>query len=92
MATWLRRRTKQGAAAPGGAYDYVIKGHMIGGFVVLAYPAAYGVSGIMSFLVNQDGAVYEHNLGKDTLAIASMITAFNPDNHWRSVKALVKGQ
>jgi hypothetical protein len=89
MARWLRRRTKQGAAAPGGAYDYVIKG---GGFAVLAYPGLYGVSGIMSFLVNQDGAVYEQNLGEDTLAIASMITAFNPDNHWSSVKALVKGQ
>jgi hypothetical protein len=46
----------------------------------------------MSFLVNQDGAVYEQNLGEDTLAIASMITAFNPDNHWSSAKALVKGQ
>lgn len=65
---------------------------MIAGFAVLAYPALYGVSGIMSLLVNQDGAVYEQNLGKDTLAIASMITAFNPDDRWMSVKALVKGQ
>ena len=52
---------------------------MIGGFAVIAYPARYGVSGIMSFLINQDGVVYEQNLGKNTTAIASKMTTFNPD-------------
>jgi hypothetical protein len=56
---------------------------MIGGFAVIAYQARYGVSGIMSFIVNQDGVAYEHNLGKNTAAIASKITTFNPDESWR---------
>ena len=58
---------------------------MIGGFAVIAYPARYGVSGIMSFMVNQDGMVYEQNLGKNTAAIASKITTFNPDASWKQV-------
>jgi hypothetical protein len=76
---------RQGDDAPGGARDYVVKGHMIGGFAVLAYPADYGVSGIMSFIANQDGMVYEQNLGKETLAIASTFTIFNPDGRWGRV-------
>ena len=80
--------TKQGKDASGGAYDYVIKSHMIGGFAVVAYPARHGVSGIMSFLVNQDGVVYEQNLGKSTTAIASKMTTFNPDASWREVPLL----
>ena len=56
----------QGKNAPGGAYDYVVKGRMIGGFGMVAYPANYGVSGVMTFVVNHDGIVYEKNLGKDT--------------------------
>ena len=75
--------TKQGNNAPGGAQDYLIKGHMIGGFAVIAYPARYGISGVMSFMVNQDGVVYEQNLGKNTTAIASKRTTFNPDASWR---------
>jgi hypothetical protein len=75
--------TKQGGNAPGGEQDYLIKGHMIGGFAVIAYPARYGVSGVMSFMVNQDGVVYEQNLGKNTTAIASKMTTFNPDASWR---------
>src|SRR6185312_6793078 len=81
---------EQGEAASGGAYDYVIKGIMIGGFALLAYPAEHGVSGNMSFLVNQDGSVYEQDLGKNTFAIASRTTAFNPDSRWRSVRVLAK--
>jgi hypothetical protein len=77
--------TKQGEDAPGGARDYLINGHMIGGFAVIAYPARYGVSGIMSFMVNQDGMVYEQNLGKNTAAIAAKINMFNPDANWRQV-------
>lgn len=82
---FYRILTKQGNDAPGGAYDYVTKGHMIGGFAVIAYPAEYGVSGIMSFLANQDGVVYEQNLGKNTTAITAKMTTFNPDAHWRKV-------
>jgi hypothetical protein len=82
---FYRILTKQGKDAPGGARDYLFKGHMIGGFAVIAYPARYGVSGIMSFLINQDGVVYEQNLGKNTTAIASKMTTFNPDASWRQV-------
>ncbi len=82
---YYRILTKQGKAAPGGARDFLFKGHMIGGFAVIAYPARYGVSGIMSFLINQDGVVYEHNLGKNTTAIASKMTRFNPDAGWKQV-------
>jgi hypothetical protein len=74
--------TRQGTDAPGGAYDYVVKGRMIGGFAVIAYPARYGASGIMSFIVNQDGVVYEKNLGKNSAAIAAGLTSFNPDASW----------
>ncbi|MBU6479025.1 MAG: DUF2950 family protein [Nitrospirae bacterium] len=80
---FYRILTKQGKDAPGGARDYLINGQMIGGFAVIAYPARYGVSGIMSFLVNQDGMVYEQNLGKNTAAIAAKINTFNPDANWK---------
>jgi hypothetical protein len=82
---FYRILTKQGKDAPGGARDYLINGHMIGGFAVIAYPARYGVSGIMSFMVNQDEVVYEQNLGQNTAAIASKMTIFNPDANWRQV-------
>lgn len=82
---FYRILTKQGNDAPGGAHDYLIRGHMIGGFAVIAYPARYGVSGIISFLVNQDGVVYEQSLGKNTTAIASKMTTFNPDASWRQL-------
>ena len=77
--------TKQGKEAPGGAHDYLFRGHMIGGFAVIAYPARYGVSGIMSLMVNQDEMVYEQNLGQNTAAIVSKITTFNPDASWKEV-------
>jgi hypothetical protein len=81
---YYRMLTSQGPAAAGGAYDYLVhKDHMIGGFAVLAYPAKYGVSGIMSFLVNQQGVVFEKNLGSDTAKSAGRITSFNPDKSWR---------
>jgi hypothetical protein len=75
--------TSQGADAPGGAYDYLVKGKMIGGFAVLAYPARYGASGIMSFMVNHEGVVYERNLGRRTAERAAEITSFNPDASWK---------
>ncbi len=75
--------TKQGKDASGGSYDYFVNGKMIGGLAVIAYPARYGASGVMSFMVNHDGVVYEKNLGKNTAAIASKMTTFNPDASWK---------
>jgi hypothetical protein len=75
--------TAQGPDAPDGAYDYVVAGHMIGGFALVAFPAQYGVSGVMTFLVNHDGVVYEKDLGKDTTRLATEMKSFNPDRTWR---------
>jgi hypothetical protein len=76
----------QGKNAPGGAYDYVVGGKMIGGFALVAYPAEYGVSGIMTFVVNHDGVVYEKDLGKETGKIAKAMTKFDPDKTWEKVE------
>jgi len=73
----------QGKNAPGGAYDYVVNGKMIGGFALVAYPAEYGASGVMTFIVNHDGVVYEKDLGKDTEKIASAMKKFDPDKTWK---------
>ncbi|TLY19791.1 MAG: DUF2950 domain-containing protein, partial [Nitrospirae bacterium] len=75
--------TKQGQEAPDGAYDYFVKCMMVGGFVVIAYPARYGASRVMSFIVNHEGVVYEKDLGKDTAAMATKMTSFNPDESWK---------
>ena len=72
----------QGPDAPGGAYDYVVKGHMIGGFALVAYPATYGVSGVMVFIVNQDGVVYQKDLGPKTAQLANAMKTYNPDKTW----------
>jgi Protein of unknown function (DUF2950) len=76
---------KQGADAKGGAKSYVVNGKMTGGFAVLAYPAQYGDSGIMTFLINQNGVVYQKDLGKTTSDVASAMTEFNPDKSWKAV-------
>jgi len=76
----------QGKNALGGVYDYVVNGKMIGGFALVAYPAEYGVSGVMSFIVNHDGTVYEKNLGKETEKVASAMKKFNPDKTWKKVE------
>jgi hypothetical protein len=73
----------QGASAPGGAYDYVAQGRMIGGFALVAWPASYGNSGVMTFIVNHQGVVYEKDLGPDTAAAVKKITRFNPDKSWK---------
>jgi len=73
----------QGPSARGGAYDYVAQGRMIGGFALVAWPASYGNSGVMSFLVNHDGIVYEKDLGPDTAAAVKKVTRFNPDKTWK---------
>ncbi len=75
----------QGSNAKGGAYDYRVKGKMIGGFAMLAYPARWGVSGVMSFMCNHDGVVYEKNLGQDSRATARAMTMFDPDPSWQKV-------
>ncbi len=77
--------TSQGPNAPGGAVDYVVRGNMIGGFGLVAYPAEYGNSGIMTFIINNDGDVYEKDLGPRTERIASRLSEFNPDHTWRKV-------
>jgi len=77
----------QGASAKGGALDYVVKGRMIGGFAAIAYPARYGNSGIMTFIVNHDGVVYEKDLGPDTAKLAAAVTRFDPGTGWNAVPA-----
>jgi len=77
--------TRQGPNAAGGALDYIVRGRMIGGFALVAYPAEYRNSGVMTFLVNHRGDVYEKDLGPNTAHIVAGITAFNPDNTWRRV-------
>jgi hypothetical protein len=77
----------QGKHAPGGAYDYVVKGNMILGFGLVAYPAKYGSSGIMTFIVNQEGVVYQKDLGKGTAKAAKAIKRYDPDPTWKKVEA-----
>jgi len=84
--------TKQGPAAPGGALDYVVNGKMIGGFALIAYPAQYRNSGVMTFIVNQTGQVYESDLGPHTATEAEKITSYNPDNTWKKVEATAAAQ
>jgi len=76
----------QGSHAKGGAYEYVANGKMVLGFAMVAYPAEYGASGVMSFIVNQEGIVYEKDLGKDTAKLAGAMTVFDPDSAWKKVQ------
>jgi hypothetical protein len=76
----------QGPDAPGGAMDYLVKGKMIGGFALVAYPAEYGVSGVKTFLVNHRGLVYEKDLGPTTGTLARQMVRFNPDKTWKAVE------
>ena len=82
---YYRILTGQGPDAPGGATDYVAKGHMIGGFGLVAFPAQYGASGVMTFIVNHDGVVYQKDLGPSTAARAEQMKLFNPDTGWQKV-------
>lgn len=75
----------QGAAAPLGELDFVVKGHMIGGFALIAFPSQYQVTGVKTFMVSHDGVVYEKDLGLDTLELAKAIEIFNPDKTWSPV-------
>ena len=76
--------TRQGPNAPGGKYDYIINGNMIGGFALLAWPAEYGDSGVMTFVVNQLGRVYQKDFGENTAKAVQGITAYDPDSSWRA--------
>jgi hypothetical protein len=77
--------TGQGPHAPDGAYDYVVRGKMIGGFALVAYPAQYGSSGIMTFIVNHDGGIYQKDFGPNTTATAQSMTKFDPDETWEKL-------
>ncbi len=74
--------TRQGRYAPGGKYDYVINGNMIGGFALVAWPAEYGESGVMTFIVNQQGVVWQKDLGAKTAKLVSKMKAYDPDPTW----------
>jgi Protein of unknown function (DUF2950) len=78
--------TKQGSHAPGGAKDYVVNGKMVGGFAFVAYPAEYGNSGVMTFLINQDGVLLQKDLGKTTAETATAMSEFEPDTSWSVVQ------
>ncbi len=78
----FRMLTAQGPAARGGAFDYMVHGKLFGGFAVIAWPAKYANSGIMTFIVNYEGIVYQRDLGDDTAARAAKITRYNPDKSW----------
>jgi hypothetical protein len=81
---YFRILTQQGQNAPGGARNYIVNDHMTGGFALIAYPATYADSGIVTFIVNQDGIVFQKNLGPDTASIARQITQYDPDATWQA--------
>jgi hypothetical protein len=82
---FYRVLTKQGADAKGGKKDYIVNGKMTGGFAFIAYPERYGDTGIMTFIINQNGIVYQKDLGKNTTEDAKAATEFNPDKSWTAV-------
>ena len=78
--------TRQGSDAPCGKYDYIINGHMIAGFALVAWPAEWGNSGVMTFIINHQGKVYEKNLGPRTTEIAVKMTTYDPGSGWKLAK------
>ena len=88
---FFRVLTAQGPAAPGGALDYRVGTRLIGGFALVAYPARWGVSGVMTFIVNHQGVVYSRNLGKDTARIASSMLRYDPVPGWKLEPAAEAG-
>ena len=78
----FRILTAQGPAAPGGARDYVVNGELTGGFALIAWPAQYDVTGVMTFIVNDNGIVWERDLGADTAAVARTISTYDPNTSW----------
>ena len=84
---YYRILTRQGPSAAGGTLSYIVNGKMIGGFALVAYPASYGNSGVMTFIVNHAGTVYEKDMGENTDATAKAMSSFNPDKSWHTVNA-----
>jgi hypothetical protein len=83
---YFRVLKAQGPDAMGGAFSYVVKGEMIGGFALVAWPAEYGVSGIHAYIVNHNGVVYEKDLGPSTASLAKQMSRFNPDKSWKPME------
>jgi hypothetical protein len=83
---FFRILTRQGAAAPGGMLDYLVDGRLTGGFAMVAYPERWGRSGIMTFIVNQDGKIYQRDLGEKSSELAAAITEYDPGDGWSVVK------
>lgn len=81
----FRILTSQGANAPGGAYSYVIHGRMVAGFAMVAFPAEYGKTGVMTFIVNQNGTIYEKDLGAQSTSLGAKMRVFNPGPGWKPV-------
>jgi DUF2950 family protein len=84
--------TRQGPMAAGGEVDYVVRGKMIGGFALVAYPAEYGNSGVMTFVVNYAGTIFQKDLGERTEKLAQRMTSFNPDQTWKKVEVAAPGR
>jgi len=82
---YFRILKRQGSSAPGGKFSYVINGNMVAGHALISYPAQWGVSGVMTFIVNQRGRVYEKDLGPNTAEIARKMKSYNPDQSWKLV-------
>ena len=78
--------TRQGKNVPGGSYNYIVNGNMVGGFALVAFPSNWSKSGVMTFIVNQQGKVYQKNLGPDTTKIVQKMKSYNPDKTWTPVK------
>jgi hypothetical protein len=87
----FRMLTRQGAAAPHGAQDYIVNGKETRGFAFVAYPAEHRNSGVMTFIVNKDGIVYQKDLGPQTAEIASAMQEYNPDNTWEELQERIRG-
>jgi len=83
---YFKLLTRQGKNVPGGKYNYIVNGNMVGGFALVAFPSNWGTSGVMTFIVNQQGKVYQKNLGPDTMRIAQKMKLYNPDKTWTPVK------
>lgn len=93
LGYYFRILTSQGGNAPGGAYDYLVRGKLLGGFALVAYPANYQSTGVMTFLVNHEGQVYQKDLGEKTEEVAHAIAIFDPDSSWQKVEEkIVRGQ
>lgn len=91
LGYYYRILTSQGENAPGGAYDYLVREKLLGGFALVAYPANYQSTGVMTFLVNHEGQVYQKDLGEKTEEAAQAVSLFDPDGSWQKVEGKVAG-